>query len=127
MVLDMLFAPRSVLLVGSSKIRESCFMITPEIFSRTKANMSKFRGRLFVCDVEQTSTFPSSDLALITLPAEKILQILPSLKAKFVVVLSGGFDTEQRKRLKSLSKFRVIGPNSVCGLMNSTNYLNTSF
>lgn len=127
MVLDMLFGPRSVLLVGSSKIRESCFMITPEIFSRTKANLAKFRGKVFVCDIEQTSELPACDLALITLPAEKIFQILPSLKAKFVVILSGGFDAEQRKRLKALSKFRIIGPNSVCGLLNSYNSLNTSF
>ena len=128
MVLDLLFGPRSVLLVGSSKIRESCFMITPEIFERAKANLAKFRGRVSICDIEQTSAFPSSDLTIISLPAEKALSVMPSLKAKFVVVLSGGFDSEQRRRLKAFSKkFRIIGPNSVCGLLNSSNALNTSF
>jgi acetyltransferase len=127
MSLASLFNPRSVLLIGSAKMQESGIMVTPEIFERVSANLKVFSGRYSVCDADDEN-FSACDLAVITLPPEKVLEILPRLKTKFVLILSGGFDDGQRKRLKAFaSKFRILGPNSVCGLINTSNSLNTTF
>ncbi len=128
MDLDPLFYPKSVLLIGSSRMNFSRIMVTPEIFRRVKENIQNFEGKSFVYDIEINEEFPGSDLVVIILPPEKILDIAPRLKTKFLLVLSGGFGPEQRKRLVRLSKgFRVLGPNSVCGVINTENGLNTTF
>jgi len=130
MSLDAFFAPKSILLVGSSKMSETGLMVTPEIFRRVCINLDKFSGKLAVSSVEERGGFPPADLAIVTLPPEKILEMLPSIKAKAVIILSGGFDAEQRKKLKmvaSSKRIRVLGPNSVCGVINAHNALNTTF
>ena len=129
MSLERLFHPESVLLIGSSRTNLSNLMVTPEIFRRVKENLRSFKGKTFACDIEKTTEFPESDLTIITLPPGEILDIAPRLRTKFLLVLSGGFKPEQRKKLLDISKgkFRVLGPNSVCGLINTENGLNTTF
>lgn len=128
MSLDSLFSPKSILLVGSSKINEKCMMVTPEIFARVRNNLNGFKGELFVRDIEGKNGFPSCDLAIIMLPPDRLLEILSSLKAKTLIILSSGFEPEDRKKLRTFAnKFRILGPNSVCGLINTQNSLNTTF
>jgi acyl-CoA synthetase (NDP forming) len=122
------FNPRSILLVGSSKAKETGMMVTPEIFRRVGINLRGFSGKLFVCDTGEKGEFPPCDLAVVTLPPDKILEILPKLKTRCLLILSGGFNSEQRKKLKAFaSRYRILGPNSVCGLLNTQNSLNTTF
>jgi acetyltransferase len=104
-------------------------MVTPEIFRKVYTNLHDFEGHGFLSDIEKLHKYPPCDLTVITLPPEKILEISPGLKTKFLVVLSGGFGSEQRKRLLEISKgkFRILGPNSVCGIINTENQLNTTF
>jgi hypothetical protein len=40
-------------LVGSSSISEKCMMATPEIFGRVKDNLGRFKGEIFVRDIEK--------------------------------------------------------------------------
>jgi len=127
MSMDSLFSPHSVLLVGSAKMQESGIMVTPEIFERVSANLRAFSGKVLISNFEEKN-LPPCDLAVVTLPPEKILELLPRLKAKSLLILSGGFDDEQKERLKAFAgKFRILGPNSVCGLINTGNSLNTTF
>jgi acyl-CoA synthetase (NDP forming) len=128
MSLDLLFSPKSILLAGSSRISEKCMMATPEIFERVGNNLSMFKGELFVRDIEEKGDFPPCDLAILILPPDKIFEILPLMKAKFLVILSSGFEADDRERLRAFAgKFRILGPNSVCGLINAQNSLNTTF
>jgi acetyltransferase len=127
MSLKALFEPESVVLIGSSKIRETGIMVTPEVFRRVETNLRDFKGKVAVVDIEENNAIPSCDLAIITLPPPKILGLLPSLKTKFAIILSSGFDAEQRNKMAEFSRFRVLGPNSVCGILNTKNSLNTTF
>jgi acyl-CoA synthetase (NDP forming) len=58
-----------------------------------------------------------------------VIEEAKKIRTKFLVVLSGGFTDKQRKELLGIAKgkFRVIGPNSVCGIINTWNSLNTTF
>ncbi len=129
MNLDRLFHPNSVLLIGSSKVNVSKIMVTPEIFRRVYLNLHEFEGHGFLSDIEKSHKYPPADLTIISLPPENILRVSKELKTKFLLVLSGGFNPEQRKGLLDISKgkFRILGPNSVCGLINTENQLNTTF
>ncbi len=129
MSLDCLFRPKSVLLIGSSKTEVSKIMVTPEIFKRVYVNLHSFEHYGFLSDTEKSHRYPSADLTVMTLPPDKVLEVSKELKTRFLLVLSGGFSPDQRKKLLGISKgkFRVLGPNSVCGLINTENSLNTTF
>jgi acyl-CoA synthetase (NDP forming) len=131
MSLESLFSPKSVLLIGSSKISDKCIMATPEIFGRVQKNLGRYGGMLHVRDIENAGTksaLPECDLTVAVLPPEKIIGILPKLKTKSLVLLSSGFEAKERERLRSFAgKFRILGSNSVCGVINAHNSLNTTF
>lgn len=129
MSLHSLFHPKSVLLIGSSKEKVSKIMVTPEILRRVYLNLHAFARYGFLSDIEKSHKYPPADLTVISLPPEKILEVSKQLKTKFLLILSGGFKPEQRKKLLGISKgkFRILGPNSVCGLINTENSLNTTF
>jgi acyl-CoA synthetase (NDP forming) len=128
MSLDCLFSPETILLIGSSAISEKCMMVTPEIFGNVERNLKGFEGRLFVRDVEVSKDFPPCDLAIVILPPEKVLEIAPALKTRILLIPSSGFEPDERKKLKLLApKCRILGPNSVCGIINTQNSLNTTF
>jgi acetyltransferase len=129
MSLELLFKPRSLLFISDTKKREN-FLFSPEICENIRMNLKEFSGRVFFSEVLETNdkNFPEVDLVVLaTLPNES-LSIIPHLKTKFLIILSGGFDEEQRKTLKTfVSSFRILGPNSVCGIINTENSLNTTF
>ncbi len=87
------FEPKSILLIGSSKIDDKCIMVTPEIFARTKDNLAKFKGKLFVTDVENEAKFPACDLAVAILPSERIVEIAPPVRGSF-----GGISFQSSRR-----------------------------
>jgi acyl-CoA synthetase (NDP forming) len=129
MSLHSLFHPGSLLLIGSSKAKFSKIMVSPEIFRRVYLNLHSFEGHGFLSDIGKSHKYPPSDLTIVSLPPEKVLEIAKELKTRFLLVLSGGFNPEQRRELLEISKgkFRILGPNSVCGLINTENSLNTTF
>jgi len=129
MSLYKLFRPKSVLLIGSSRLKVPKIMVSPEIFGRVYASLHEFKGHGFLSDIEKSHKYPPADLTIISLPPEKILKIARVLKTRFLLVLSGGFSREQRRELKVISKgkFRILGPNSVCGLINPKEGINTTF
>lgn len=129
MSLKRLFEPESVLLVGSSKANTPKIMVSPEIFGRVYVNLHEFEGHGFLSDIEKSHKYPPADLTIISLPPEKILDIAKHVKTKFLLILSGGFNTEQRKKLLEISKgrFRILGPGTVCGIINPEIGLNTTF
>jgi len=129
MSLEKLFRPKSILLIGSSRVKVPKIMVSPEIFGRIYVNLHEFNGHGFLSDTEKSHRYPPVDLTVISLPPEKILEVSRGLKTKFLLVLSGGFDSEQRKNLLRISKgkFRILGPNSVCGLINPREGINTTF
>lgn len=129
MSLRTLFYPKSVLLIGSSRSKVPKIMVSPEIFGRVYVNLHEFEGHGFLSDIEKSHKYPPADLTVISLTPEKIIEISPKLKTKFLLVLSGGFNPDQRKKLMGISKgrFRVLGPGTVCGLINPGTGLNTTF
>ncbi|MCK5023633.1 MAG: hypothetical protein KAS04_05645, partial [Candidatus Aenigmarchaeota archaeon] len=88
-----------------------------------------FEGYGAVSDIEKMHKYPSTDLTIISLSPKDVISESKHLKTKFLIILSGGFSPEQRKQLLKISKnkFNIIGPNSVCGVINSENKLNTTF
>lgn len=130
MSMEFLFNPRSVALIGSSKMRIEGSMVSPEIFKKISDNLSEFPGELFVADIDSGFELPGADLTIITLPSDRIIEILDKLNTKVVLILSGNFTKEQNLKVSSISKkrgFRVLGPNSVCGVINPEKSLNTTF
>jgi acyl-CoA synthetase (NDP forming) len=130
MTIDFFFEPKSLALIGSSKIRISQNMISPEIFERTAKNVEHFEGEKYILDIENSKIFPEVDLVVITLPPKETLEILRKIKAKGAIILPGGFNREERKKILKIAKsrkFRILGPNSVCGIINPEIGLNTTF
>lgn len=130
MSIHRLFSPRSVLLLGSSRLREDQILANPRIFMRIAENIEDLGDKGTVLSIENARTFPKADLAVITLPRREVMKILPKLRARFVVILTGGFSDDQKKRMLSIAKrrgFRILGPNSVMGLINTHESLNTTF
>ncbi len=125
----MLLSPKSILLLGSSRSKVPKIMVSPEIFGRVYVNLHEFNGHGFLSDIEKSHNYPPADLTIVSLPPEKILRISKHLKTKFLLILSGGFKPDQRKELLGISKgkFRILGPGTVCGIINPKVGLNTTF
>ncbi|MEM0315696.1 MAG: acetate--CoA ligase family protein, partial [Archaeoglobaceae archaeon] len=96
-------------------------------------NLSEIDGLKVLNSIED---LPEVDLAIIALPAEKVVEAVERLigKAKEVLIISAGFKEaeieegkEKERRLKELSKgIRIMGPN-VFGFVNVLENLNASF
>ncbi|MBN2042321.1 MAG: hypothetical protein JW754_00780 [Candidatus Aenigmarchaeota archaeon] len=130
MNLDSLFYPKSVLLIGSSKMRGKFVLTSPEIFREVKRNLAKFDGKKTFVDIDVSKVIPYSELVVITLPAKKVMEILPGVRGKFVIILSGGFSNNEKEEMVRISmrkKFRILGPNSVCGIIEPEKKLDTTF
>ncbi|MBI4019953.1 MAG: hypothetical protein HY367_01365 [Candidatus Aenigmarchaeota archaeon] len=131
MPLRYLFNPKSVLLVGSSslKLRES--MVSPEVFKNIYRNLGHFCGKAYIYDVEgRERILPEVDLAVIVLPPDKTIGVMNHLKAKSCIIIPGGFNEKHRIQLKGMAKkrgIRILGPNSIGGVINPGNGLNTTF
>jgi len=136
-----LFEPQNVVLIGSSVIREKVGMASPQLFRDVTYNMKKFfRGNTYVLDVDgkarydHVSELPKvSELAVIMLPPEQsLIQAEKCAKrgVKALIVITGGYDDEQRRhllKLKSEYGIRILGPNTIMGVINTANGLNTTF
>lgn len=136
-----IFEPKTVVLIGSSSIREKVGMTSPELFKTVVYNMRKFfRGKTYVLDVDgkighdNLDKIPEvSELAVIMLPAEQsIFQVKKygNKGVKAFVLITGGYVDKQRQNLLKLKEkygLRILGPNTIMGVINSANGLNTTF
>jgi len=109
-----IFEPKSVVLIGSSRIREKVGMTSPQMFESVVYNMTKFfKGETHVIDVEgkkgartlrELSHAP--DLGVVMLPPSGSMEQVQNGADKGIkafVLLTGGFKNPQRKRLSGLS------------------------
>jgi acyl-CoA synthetase (NDP forming) len=136
-----LLEPKSVLLIGSGKIREKMGMTSPELFENVVYNIKKFfQGQIVIADIERDENnkalenlLTAPDLGVIMLPpklaveeAEKCARI----GVKALVMITGGFKNKQRQQLAGIKKkhgIRILGPNTIMGVINTSNGLNTTF
>jgi len=136
-----LFEPRSVVLIGSSKIREKVGMTSPWLFENVTHNMNKFfEGKTFVLDIEgerhydKLEDLPETpDLGVIMLPPKASIEQFERCAktgVKALVMITGGYKNRHRQRLASLRTeygIRILGPNTILGVVNTVNGLNTTF
>jgi acetyltransferase len=132
--IQLIFEARSVLLIGSSKIEEEVGMASPELFKNVEYNMKKYYKFDFrVKDIEKDTELPGTDLAIIVLPPEESLiwaQCAMEAGIQAIIQITGGFSSEQRKRYLSLAMehhVRILGPNTIMGIVNPSIGLNTTF
>jgi acetyltransferase len=138
---DFLFEPESVVLIGSSRVHERVGMTSPEMFESVVYNMTKFfKGEIFILDIEGKRGYKTleklpgtPDLAVVMLPPRLSLRHVENCAkggVKAVVILTGGFKPRQRQRLTWLREeydTRILGPNTIMGVINTANGLNTTF
>jgi acyl-CoA synthetase (NDP forming) len=136
-----IFEPRKAILIGSSAIREKVGMASPQLFRDVIYNMKKFfHGKTYVLDTEdKTSKFnlnklpEAPELAVVMLPPDKSIECAEEcVKAgvKAFVMITGGYKDNQRRRLLKLKEkhdIRILGPNTIMGVLNTANGLNTTF
>jgi len=136
-----IFEPQKVVLIGSSKIQEKVGMTSPQLFKSVIYNMRKyFHGKAYVLDIDGTKKstelgdLPETpELAVIMLPPKQ--SILRSEKCakigvKALVMITGGYEDKQRQQLLKLKEeygVRILGPNTIMGVINTANGLNTTF
>jgi acyl-CoA synthetase (NDP forming) len=138
---EAIFEPRKVVLVGSSRIREKVGMTSPKLFRNVVYNMRKFfRGKTYILDVDGKVGCKSVDelpeipeLAVVMLPPKDSLvqaEKCAERGVKAFVILTGGFKEQQRQQLLKLKEAygsRILGPNTIMGVINTANGLNTTF
>ena len=136
-----LFEPKSVVLIGSSKIQEKVGMTSPQLFESVIYNMLKFfKGMTFVLDVDGEKDYGKledlpkvPDLSVIMLPPRQSIQQLEKcakMGVKAVVAITGGYKKREREQIKPLRRnygIRILGPNTIMGGINTANGLNTTF
>ncbi len=135
------FEPKTVVLIGSSRLREKVGMTSPHMFQSVVYNMTKFfKGEAYVVDLEGKARAKAlkdlphtPDLAVVMLPPSSVIEQVRKGAEKGIrafILLTGGFKGPQRKQLSGLvSKYgvRVLGPNTIMGVINTSNGLNTTF
>jgi len=136
-----IFDPKSVVLIGSSRIREKVGMTSPEMFDSVTYNLTKFfRGETHIVDLEGKKGVKTVDkvthipeLAVVILPPTDAIESVKNAAKKGIktfLLLTGGFKNLQRKRLLDLISqhdIRILGPNTIMGVINTANGLNTTF
>jgi len=136
-----LFEPKTVVLVGSSKLREKVGMTSPQLFNSVIYNMKKyFRGETFVLDTDGKrgcktlkDLSETPELAVVMLPPERALSQTEKCAQKGVkalIIITGGYKDKQRQQLKRFMEeygVRILGPNTIMGVINTVNGLNTTF
>jgi acyl-CoA synthetase (NDP forming) len=138
---EAIFEPKSVILIGSSAIREKVGMASPQLFREVTHNMKKFfQGKTYVLDLDGKTKNNVLDmlpeipqLAVVMLPPDQsIVQAEHCAKkgVKALVMITGGYRNVQRQRLLKLGDkygVRILGPNTIMGVINTANGLNTTF
>ena len=136
-----IFEPRKVALIGSSMIREKVGMASPQLFSDVIYNMKKFfHGKVIIVDLEGQKGYKSidllsepPDLAVIMLPPDQSVVQAEKCAEKGVkafVMITGGYKDRQRQQLLKLKDqygIKILGPNTIMGVINTSNGLNTTF
>lgn len=144
-----IFNPESVLVVGSSVLKEKVGMTKPSAFENIVYNMKKFfKGEVSVLDIKEGGeerikkmcrAFSEKemrfDLGIFLLPPKECLYLLKNLKnhLKSMVHLSAAppQDTPQRQEylniVKSVPELRLIGANSILGVIDTESGVNTTF
>jgi len=136
-----IFEPRKVALIGSSMIREKVGMASPQLFFDVIYNMKKFfHGKVIIVDLEGQKGYKSidllsepPDLAVIMLPPDQSVVQAEKCAEKGVkafVMIAGGYKDRQRQQLLKLKDqygIKILGPNTIMGVINTTNGLNTTF
>jgi len=116
-------------------------MTSPQMFESVIYNMTKFfKGETHVVDVEGKKGAKTlsdlshpPDLGVVMLPPRNSLEQVENgakIGIKAFVLLTGGFKNTQRKQLLILRRkhnVRILGPNTIMGVINTTNGLNTTF
>ncbi|MFZ0966568.1 MAG: CoA-binding protein [Candidatus Bathyarchaeia archaeon] len=136
-----IFEPRKVALIGSSVIREKVGMTSPQLFRDVIYNVKKFfRGETYVLDMDGNAKYNNlnrlpkiPELAVVMLPPKQsIVQAEKCAKigVKALVMITGGYKIQQRQQLFKLKEeygIRILGPNTIMGVINTVNGLNTTF
>jgi acyl-CoA synthetase (NDP forming) len=136
-----IFEPKSVALIGSSKIRERVGMSSPQLFGNVTYNMKRFyKKKAYVVDIEGYAGYKglkrlpeTPDLAVVMLPPDQsIVQAEKCAEKgiKTLVLITGGYKDAQRANLLKLKEtygIRFLGPNTIMGVVNTANGLNTTF
>ena len=135
------FEPQKVVLIGSSSFREKVGMASPQLFKSVIFNMKKFfHGKTYVLDVDGKLGYNSlaklpeiPELAVIMLsPEQSVAKVERCAKmgVKALVIITGGYNDSQRQQLLKLKEkygIRTLGPNTIMGVINTANGLNTTF
>jgi acyl-CoA synthetase (NDP forming) len=133
--------PQKVVLIGSGEIREKVGMTSPQLFKDIIYNMKTlFRGKTYILDLDGKLGYKKLDklpgvpeLAVIMLPPKQsIVQAEKCAKigVKALVLITGGYESQQRQQLLKLKEeygIRILGPNTIMGVINTANGLNTTF
>ena len=133
-----LFEPRSVVIIGSNKIKVG--ITSPWLFENVIHNMAQFfKGETFVLDIDGEKGVKdlqdlqeTPEVGVIMLPPNASLQQSEKCAQKGVkalVILTGGYGKRQRKQLVNLKReygIRILGPNTIFGVINTANGLNTT-
>jgi len=136
-----IFEPKTVVLIGSSRLKEKVGMTSPHMFQSVIYNMTKFfKGETHVIDLEgkegaKTLDYMAHtpDLAVVMLPPNHTVEQVQEAAQKGVkafILLTGGFKSQQRKQLSNVvreHRIRVLGPNTIMGVINTANGVNTTF
>jgi acyl-CoA synthetase (NDP forming) len=136
-----IFEPRKVVLVGSSVIQEKVGMASPQLFKDVIYNMKRFfHGKTYVLDLDGKKGYDRLDklpeipeLAVVMLPPnQSIVQAEKCVKigVKALAMITGGYKAQQRQQLLKLNEeygVRILGPNTIMGVINTVNGLNTTF
>lgn len=129
-----IFEPKSVILIGSSKIVEEVGMTSPELFKNIAYNMEKyFKFDFHVFDIEISDELVKTELAIIVLPPEdSVAWAKRAMEAGIgaIIQITGGFNPEAREKYLKLAMkhhVRLLGPNTIMGVVNPTLGLNTTF
>jgi acyl-CoA synthetase (NDP forming) len=138
---EAIFEPKNVVLIGSSRLREKVGMSSPKLFRSVTYNMKKFfKGKIHILDVDKKGTLKDvkampnvPELAVIMLPPKNSLAEAEKCAKKGVkalVIITGGYRDSQRQKLLKLKEdygIRILGPNTIMGVINTANGLNTTF
>jgi acyl-CoA synthetase (NDP forming) len=134
-----IFEPKTVILIGSSVIREKVGMASPQLFKSVIYNVKKFfRGKTYILDVDANHKSLDGlpevpELAVVMLPPRKSIfmaEKCAKMGVKALIIIPGGYKDAHREKLVKIRErygIRILGPNTIMGVINTANGLNTTF
>ncbi|MCD6384095.1 MAG: hypothetical protein J7L88_06505, partial [Thermoplasmata archaeon] len=135
--LEVFFHPKRVVLLGTASRKLPVGMTKPTLYRRVMENVSRYHGTIIINAEmegwEHKLKGDEDDLVVVpTIPENflNIMELLISKGFKNFVILPGDLTSKEKKRLKELaseSGIRILGPNSIFGVIDTTSGLNTTF